>query len=390
MSSKGSQNIPKHGRPHVAPHVPTSLLKKIVSSNISTVLQTQKPTIYVSDLNGTGFEVVQDGGGDGSGKRTELEALIEDHSDDLVSTFDSTSSGTNNTEWIMTTVDELGHVTLCAPVDDADPLGLGEGDCGSSRGVDIKPKIDDIDMFDVESPPVSLSSLPADVPTFTESILPARIKMESVTGTKSNPCSPMHSFVDEALTADSNNVRQRSFSDSEEKLTAQDRACLEEIERGSQLTQEDQELLEDSKKRLQLELQDFETATPDKSALMTPQELQTLQERGLEFEGNEQNADECEMAVASVATDDEIATAVAEGATEPNSALATISITTDKKTNSTEIIINTKNGKQVYQLNTSDLNKAASTLDPVTLVNEDGSCQRIFLESFPESSTGMS
>lgn len=64
---------------------------------------------------------------------------------------------------------------------------------------------------------------------------------------KSSPCSP--TFMDSEIKS----KRQRSYSDSRDQLSAQDQACLEEIERGSQFIAEDFELFDYlSKDKLEL------------------------------------------------------------------------------------------------------------------------------------------
>ena len=50
----------------------------------------------------------------------------------------------------------------------------------------------------------------------------------------------------------------------------------------------------------------------------------------------------------------------------PNLTLATISISTDKVANSTQILVNTTQGQQLYLINTADLNQATNSLQPLT------------------------
>ncbi|XP_041365864.1 zinc finger protein 143-like isoform X2 [Gigantopelta aegis] len=49
----------------------------------------------------------------------------------------------------------------------------------------------------------------------------------------------------------------------------------------------------------------------------------------------------------------------------PNLTLATISISTDKVANSTQILVNTTQGQQLYLINTADLNQATNALQPL-------------------------
>ena len=361
MSMKGDQNNQKHGGPHGSSHVYSSVLKKVAKNDNQVAASVLKPTVLFSDQNGTGVLLAQDGVDNDHHRQIELETLIENHSDELGPSF--VDGG--NTEWITTTVDELGNIIFSTPGDD-DPLGL------STNGThDSKSKISDA-IFDVVEN--SLASVdPATA--FAESNPHLRIKMESAIGAKSSPCSPVHSSEANSSGAG----RQRSFSDSEEKLTAEDRACLEEIKRGSQLTLEDQELIEDSKQRLQLELQDFDTTTDKSSSLMTAQELQTLQDRGLDFDANDDppsSDNPMQSDIAKPSSPSQIAQI-----TEAPS-LATICITTNKKQNSTQIVIDTKTGQQIYQLNTSDLNRGTGS--NVTLIGDDGTVQNVFLESIGE------
>ncbi|CAH1266364.1 ZXDC [Branchiostoma lanceolatum] len=71
------------------------------------------------------------------------------------------------------------------------------------------------------------------------------------------------------------------------QLSSQDRACLEELERGSQLSAEEKELLEESTKQagIQIHELDFQASSNvNSTTLMTPQELEQMPEHGLEFE----------------------------------------------------------------------------------------------------------
>jgi hypothetical protein len=68
-----------------------------------------------------------------------------------------------------------------------------------------------------------------------------------------------------------------------ERLSSEDRACLEEIERGSQLTAEERELLENSKKDFQvLDFQDFDH---EKTGLLS----QDLVNQALEYDPSDEN-----------------------------------------------------------------------------------------------------
>ncbi|XP_069132578.1 zinc finger protein ZXDC-like [Argopecten irradians] len=54
---------------------------------------------------------------------------------------------------------------------------------------------------------------------------------------------------------------------------------------------------------------------------------------------------------------------------EGNLKLATISISTDKMSNSTQILVNTNQGQQLYHINTADLTQATNALEPLSRPN---------------------
>ncbi|KAK6190474.1 hypothetical protein SNE40_002336 [Patella caerulea] len=59
-----------------------------------------------------------------------------------------------------------------------------------------------------------------------------------------------------------------------------------------------------------------------------------------------------------------------ENSAQPNLTLATISISTDKVANSTQILVNTNQGQQLYLINTADLTQATNALQPLTKPQE--------------------
>lgn len=71
-----------------------------------------------------------------------------------------------------------------------------------------------------------------------------------------------------------------------ERLSSEDRACLEEIERGSQLTVEEKEMLENSKKEFQ-EVLDFQDFDQDKTDLLNAQDLVNLSDQSLDYDAHD-------------------------------------------------------------------------------------------------------
>ena len=76
-----------------------------------------------------------------------------------------------------------------------------------------------------------------------------------------------------------------------------------------------------------------------------------------------------QMQLAVPAVDPQVTpgTATTTAAEAGTPGLATISIATDNSSNSTQILINTPQGQQIFQINTADLNQATSTLQPLCL-----------------------
>ena len=148
------------------------------------------------------------------------------------------------------------------------------------------------------------------------------------------------------------------------------------------------------------------------TVLVTPRELEMLPGKALEFDESvatkgtlEDTASELDHFVSSIGTDDldnELAYLEQDGGIEksvgnvnldifkntaPKGAttssdsnekdsknepsepptLATISISTDKATNTTQILINTGYGQQLFQINTADLAQATTALEPLAL-----------------------
>ena len=231
-------------------------------------------------------------------------------------------------------------------------------------------------------------------------------------------------------------VTDISVSDKTDKagLNSQYRACLEEIEKGSQLSPEEKELLENS--RHEFQALEFQSIHGDKSnMLMTPQELEQMPEGGLEFEESvgpksdlssrsvSPSFTDLEALVASSAVDSCVTnngtatvtsthppvaskkriraertvpvglcklqpganeqtssavarldrrplaagSSVANGSNQNNQDLGRVSIATDSASNSTQILVNTPQGQQIFHINTADLNQATSTLQPLAL-----------------------
>ncbi|XP_074660404.1 uncharacterized protein LOC141912882 [Tubulanus polymorphus] len=184
-------------------------------------------------------------------------------------------------------------------------------------------------------------------------------------------------------------------------LTAQDRACLEELERGSNLSVEEREMLEASCKDLSsfefvnLDLDEENDRTA--AMLMSP-----LPNGGLEFDDDDDETVGL-SGVVSAADDDEnkndeptVAAASEEmmdydcGALERKPDIAaikpvvagskskqvknpsgpsTITVSNNSSTNIAQIVIQTPQGQQVIQINTTEL--AQATSQPIFLARED-------------------
>ena len=218
-------------------------------------------------------------------------------------------------------------------------------------------------------------------------LLPAHKRLLTDGTAHSSPNSPTRPLVG----------RSRSYSDGEDRsgLNAQDRACLEEIEKGSQLSPEDKELLERKKQ----ELQALEFKALDRSnTLMTPQELESMPEEGMEFEESvgpkqikipicasslcdDSSSNPFDNIVSSITDgypneienlsvtklkgeDSEIQTlqSTSTSTTNQSEHPDSVSIFTEAGANSTQILVETDQGKQIYQINTSDL-QLAQTAD---------------------------
>ncbi|XP_035675369.1 zinc finger protein ZXDC-like isoform X2 [Branchiostoma floridae] len=106
---------------------------------------------------------------------------------------------------------------------------------------------------------------------------------------------PSHPVRADVGQGSSEEVAEKSSSSNQEggaegganQLSSQDRACLEELERGSQLSAEEKELLEESTQQagIQIHELDFQASSNvNSTTLMTPQELERMPEHGLEFE----------------------------------------------------------------------------------------------------------
>lgn len=141
------------------------------------------------------------------------------------------------------------------------------------------------------------------------------------------------------------------------------------------------------------------------NTLMTPQELESMPDRGLEFEESvgpksdgvpsndivsldhvcqqdvdalktgqiiriEPNGQVSPISGMVNGTQDQIPASLIIGDTvipdQANLKLATISISTDKISNSTQILVNTNQGQQLYHINTADLAQATNAIEPLS------------------------
>ena len=201
-------------------------------------------------------------------------------------------------------------------------------------------------------------------------------------------------------------VGSQSLTIDHSQLSSQDRACLEEIERGSQLTAEEEELMEDRRKELQaLEFQTLADQVQDKnvdltSQVIAPQDLQALPEQGLDIEPDLQTKPtvlargekaDLQLSVSdlhkllgststasiqstsgaapsetsSISVQSDVILPADAAAPNSGSGMATVQITTDSVNNTTQIVVNTGSGLQLYQVNTADLDQAADAFQPL-------------------------
>lgn len=210
--------------------------------------------------------------------------------------------------------------------------------------------------------------------------------------------------------------------DDRSQLSSQDRACLEEIERGSQLTAEEEELMEQvispqelhslPDQSLDLGLQtksmtvliDDENAaatsniiSPDKHTELSVSEIQKL----ISSSSNSAiNANilgttshvQSDLIPRPVSSELSVqpASVSPSGATGQGSAggVATVQITTDNVNNTTQILVNTGSGMQLYQVNTADLEQAADAFQPLLSQHINASTPKVGQKS-PLLSEGM-
>lgn len=298
MSNNGG---PKHGGPHNKTH------------DSPVLITTDGFTVSISDYSGlTGqkrsednVERIQDGGTAAASKKHHvMDSLIGSSNSDSedMATFETTIAGTNP-EWIKTKLSNIGSIF--------------------SDSLDLADKVKEIDdLFTANSP--AGDGILSDSSVFTINPVLGEKK------TQSSPCSP--NFLEVPLN------RARSYSDGGEgehgTLNAQDRACLEEIEKGSQLSPEDKELLETRGR----ELQELEFQSLDKSnTLMTAQELEQMPDQGIEFEesvGPKMNE-----------SDDTPSVGPKDGTPDV-----------------TQILITTQQGQQIFQISNSEIAKMGLTI----------------------------
>ncbi|CAH1785531.1 unnamed protein product [Owenia fusiformis] len=353
MPRKGSLNQNKYG----GPHEETRVFKFSHESNTNISLEEAKRRLLGDDSEEGQVLVLQDG--DQSGKiaksiigQSNISALSESNSaqlefkSDVVSDVESlgvdSSDNETGSEWLKTRCRSLENLHF-------------EGHNDSS---DLNQKSKEMigEIFGTES--LSHESLCADgLANVTDSI--------QVSG-------PFHSGSFSAPTSPVAGGRADLG-----RLSSQDQALLRELERGSQLDPEDEEMLEDSRKELQLEF----NALPDRNnMLMTPQELEHMPERGLEFEASVGPKDPPESELASGIDLETLVPTLSNfvNSNVPTSetgdsrqTVATLSIQTNKTTNATQIVLNTSQGGQMFEINTSDLQQAASAFQPITVQNNE-------------------
>ena len=300
MSLKGGANFEKNGGAHTVTHGSSILVN---SNEVQTVFSSKVP--YLNERGGAEIiYVVQNGGhesGEAAAANADSTSLAESEyaelptpADDIagspvveeaVSALGQAIDG-ENIEWIKATVDnELGRITF-------DPIGAIRE--AAIDGLDMGDKTSRIEFGDLfTSSAVNCSLTSADsaalgtcsVSSVTPNMITAcqivRTSVGASRNTQSSPSSPRQCYRSGKLRLQ----RSRSYSDSDDnRLSLQDRACLEEIERGSQMTQEERELFENSRQELQA--MDFNSLQDKSNMLMTAQELESMPDDGLEFEAS--------------------------------------------------------------------------------------------------------
>jgi hypothetical protein len=295
---------------------------------------------------------------------------------------------------------------------DSTGVDLANFDNGSGDWFDSKSKCRNIDFDISTSPPGSgeeldIASRNKDIPIISDIFENHDIDVNVLNSVSSSP--DVDRGVDAVITSNAcSSAKSRprpiciltspSQSTIHSSLSSQDRACLEELERGSQLSQEEKELIEDHQK----ELQDFEfhhLGSDRSGSLITPGDLDGLPgSRSLDFDEVIENQPVIKQelspdldtfvvdAVQSLAdySIHDLGTNLSSaptiqigsltGADQTNNqngppSLATVSISTDKNTNLTQILVQTSQGQQVIHINTADLSQACSstTLQPMSV-----------------------
>jgi len=299
MSLKGGPNFEKNGGAHSVTHGSSILVN---NNEVQSVFSLKVPYL---DQQGDGedIDVVQNGGHKSeqvTAAKADNTSLVEREymessspaddlgsspaDDEAVSALGQAIDG-ENIEWIKATVDhELGRITF-------DPISAIRE--AAIDGLDMGDKTSRIEFGDLfTSSTANCSSTSADSALSTCSVYSVAanmlssgqiIRTNNVTSrnTQSSPSSPRRCY----RAGKQRLQRSRSYSDSDDnRLSLQDRACLEEIERGSQLTQEERELFENSRQELQA--MEFNSLQDKSNMLMTPQELESMPDQGLEFEAS--------------------------------------------------------------------------------------------------------
>ena len=449
MSQKGGQNGRKHGGAHGSTHVSPVPLK-----NNRVEQQICDKTVFIS-IEGSVNQSsdIQDGGQNGGITKTasttsdteEIGALLASDPENVIihDDLDNFEGEVNETsaEWLKTrcrTVETIDDYVVPDSVHHGCPSStltlpmdvLAKGMLEKAKDIG---EIFDSDNDDQETTANAVSTLTMSIPTSSGVLktvtvsLPASVANSIMTSNLQSAVSaiettPVLHLPETTVISDGGALSKtgnRSNSSSTSGLSSQDQACLEELERGSQLSQEERELIENSRKELH-DLVELRTLETDRSnTLMTPQELESMPERGIEFEESvgpkpqENPSDESiedmevtdgfENLVSGVSllpenllpsgmsnlnntiilsqvggipseTSEGTVTELTETVPASDNAVsepgvATISISTDQESNSTQILINTNMGQQIYQINTADLSQATAAMQPMALQN---------------------
>ena len=365
----------KNGGAHI-----TTREKDKITLKVSTGREKGDNRAFIIEKTAVGNVLhIQDGG-----------AQLSEISDNQIELFNSESNSsaskaettlTANPEWIKASLDQLGPIfsVSTSRIDDKNltsDVSVVSGSTSISGASEILYPVQGGITSEISNPECSTSTV--------------SVSNASVITKVSLKNSTQVSTINESL-----------FGGHCDSINSRQVAGLDDLQDVPNLDINDKEILQGAK----LDLCDIDQ--DHSTTLMTPQELAMLPEKGLEFdepgatkETLEDTASELDNFVSSIGTDEldsELAyleksvgnvnldifkNAAPKGSSASTSesnekvvksdssetpALATISISTDKATNTTQILINTGYGQQLFQINTADLAQATTALEPLAL-----------------------